>query len=135
MEQWGKLWEDNFAPEKTLVMVISRSPVAAHTVLGGLRFGDKSPSLQDCIKILGVSVDCSLRFNHHIAAIARQTSLRVSALRRMVDTLGSRGILILYEAQMRPYMEYGGCPDLNVECRRPHTETERCAEASSATGG
>ena len=49
----------------------------------------------------------SLRFDLHIAAIARQTSLRVSALRRMADTLDPQGILTLYKAQVRPCMEYG----------------------------
>ena len=88
-------------------MVTSRSPGAAHAVLGGLRFGSKNLRLQDCIKILGVLVDCSLRFDHHIAAIAHQTSLRVSALRRIADTLDPRGILTLYKVQIRPCMEYG----------------------------
>ena len=68
-------------------MVISRSLGAAQAVLGELRFGGKNLPFQDCIKILGMIVDCSLRFNHHISAVAHETSLRVSALRRMVDTL------------------------------------------------
>ena len=88
-------------------MVFSRSPGAAHTVLGGLRFGGKNLPLQDCIKILGVSVECSLCFDHHIAAVARQTYLQVSALRRMADTLDPRGSPTLYKAQIRPCMEYG----------------------------
>ena len=107
VEQWGELWQVNFAPEKTQAMVISRSPGALHAVSGLLRFGGNSLPLQDCIKILGVSVDRSLRFDHHIAAVARQTSLRVSALRRMADTLNPQGILTLYKAQIRPCMEYG----------------------------
>ncbi|XP_063854385.1 uncharacterized protein LOC135096635 [Scylla paramamosain] len=52
-------------------------------------------------------VDSGLRFDHHIAVVARQTSLRVSALRRMANTLDPRGILTLYRAQIRPCMEYG----------------------------
>ena len=107
VEQWGEVWQVNFAPEKTQAMVISRSPGASHAVSGQLRFGDKSLPLQDYVKILGVSVDRSLRFDHHIAGVARQTSLRVSALRRMADTLDPRGILTLYKAQIRPCMEYG----------------------------
>ena len=57
---------------------------------------------------LGVSIDRSLRFEYHIATVARQTSLRVSALRRMADTLNPQGILTLYKAQqIRPCMDYG----------------------------
>jgi len=107
VEQWGELWQVNFAPEKTQAMVISRSPGASHAVSGQLCFGGKSLPLQDYIKILGVAVDRSLRFDHHIAGVARQTSLRVSALRRMADTLDPRGILTLYKAQIRPCAEYG----------------------------
>ncbi|XP_045118199.1 uncharacterized protein LOC123508528 [Portunus trituberculatus] len=107
VEQWGEVWQVNFAPEKTQAMVISRSPDASHAVSGKLRFGGKCLPLQDYIKILGVCVDRSLRFDRHIAGIARQTSLRVSALRRMADTLDPRGTLTLYKAQIRPCMEYG----------------------------
>ena len=87
-------------------MIISRSLCAAHAVLEGLRFGGKNLPLQDCIKIVGVSVDRSLRFDHHITAVVRQTSLRVSTLRRMVDTLDPRDILTLYKAQIRPCIGY-----------------------------
>ena len=87
VEQWGELWQVNFAPEKTQAMVISRCPGASHAVSGQLRFGGKNLPLQDHVKVLGVSVDRSLRFDHHITAVARQTSLRVSALRRRATTL------------------------------------------------
>ena len=107
VEQWGELWQVNFAPEKTQAMVISRSPGASHAVSGQLHFGGQNLPLQDHIKILGVSVDRSLRFDHHTAAVARQTSLRVSALRRMAAVLDPHGILTLYKAQIRPCMEYG----------------------------
>ncbi|MPC51428.1 putative protein in type-1 retrotransposable element R1DM [Portunus trituberculatus] len=107
VEQWGEVWQVNFAPKKTQAMVISRSPDASHVVSGELRFGGKCLPFQDYIKILGVCVDRSLRFDHHIAGIARQTSLRVSALRRMADTLDPRGTLTLHKALIRPCMEYG----------------------------
>ncbi|XP_063854308.1 uncharacterized protein LOC135096605 [Scylla paramamosain] len=101
------MWQVNFAPEKTQAMVISWSPGTSHAVSGQLRFGGKSLPLQEYIKILGVSVDRGLRFDHHIAVVARQTSLRVSALGRMTNTLDPRGILTLYRTQIRPCMEYG----------------------------
>ena len=47
---------------------------------------DKSLPLWECIKILGLSIDHSLRVNHHIVAVAYQIPFRVSALRRMADT-------------------------------------------------
>lgn len=100
VEQWGEMWQVNFAPEKTQAMVNSRSTGAAHAVWGLLRFGGKCLSLLDCtsIKILGVSVDYSLCFDHRIVTVACQTSLLVFALRSMVETLEPRGTLTLYEA-------------------------------------
>lgn len=49
-------------------------------------------------------MDRGLRFNHRVTAVARQASLRVSALHRVS---GSLDILIRYRAQIRPYLEYG----------------------------
>lgn len=87
-------------------MVISRSPGTSHAVSRQLHFGCKNLSLQDCIKILGMSVDPSLRFDHHIATLACQTSLRVSTLRRVANTLDALCILTHYRAQIRPCIEY-----------------------------
>ncbi|XP_050714148.1 uncharacterized protein LOC126997138 [Eriocheir sinensis] len=106
-EEWGKLWQVNFAPDKTHAMVVSRSPAATQGVEGQLRFGDVQLPLQDNIKVLGITIDQELRYDQHIATVARQTSQRVSALRRVAGSLDPRGILTLYKAQIRPCMEYG----------------------------
>ncbi|XP_063843941.1 uncharacterized protein LOC135090806 [Scylla paramamosain] len=87
-------------------MVISRSPAASPAVSGRLSLGGQTLLLQEHIKVLGVTVDCGLRFDRHVAAAAHQASLQVSALRRMAENLDSRGILTLYKAQIRPCMEY-----------------------------
>ena len=107
VEEWGEVWQTSFAPEKTQAMVISRSPAASQAISGRLLFGGVSLPLQEHIKILGVTVDQGLRYDHHVNALACQASQRVSALRRMADTLDPRGVLTLYKAQIRPCMEYG----------------------------
>ena len=88
----GKVWQVEFAPNKTHPMLVSRSPAASQAVEGQLQFEGVRLPLQDIIKVLGV---------------ARQTSQRVSAFRRVAGSLDSRGILILYKAHIRPCMEYG----------------------------
>ena len=70
-------------------------------------FGTITLPLQDYVRILGVDLDRELRFDRHIKHVARQASLRVSALRRVAGLLDKRGILLLYKAQVRPYLEYG----------------------------
>ncbi|XP_050691049.1 uncharacterized protein LOC126982766 [Eriocheir sinensis] len=88
-------------------MVVSRSPPATQGVDGQLRFGDVQLPLQDNIKVLGITIDRELRYDQHIATVARQTSQRVSALRRVAGSLDPRGILTLYKAQIRHCMEDG----------------------------
>ena len=88
-------------------MVVSRSPAAPQAVEGQILFEGVRLPLQDTIKVLGVTIDRELRYDQHITAVARQTSQRVPALRRVAGSLDSRGILTLYKAQIRPCMEYG----------------------------
>lgn len=107
VEQWGEEWQVSFAPEKTRAMVISRSPDASRAVSGQLRLGGKSLPLQAHVKILSLSVERGLRLHLHVRAVTRQASLRVFALRGMAASLGPRGILALYKAQARSYLELG----------------------------
>ena len=106
-EEWGKAWQVDFAPNKTHAMVVSRSPAASQAVEGQLQFEGVRLPLQDTIKVLGITIDRELRYDQHITTVARRTSQRVSALRRVAGSLDSRGILTLYKAQIRPCMEYG----------------------------
>ena len=89
-------------------MVISRSPAASQAVSGLVCFGGKCLPYEEHIKVLGLAVDSCLRFDHHAATVARQTSKRISAPCRMACNLDSHGILILYKAQIWPCMEYDG---------------------------
>ena len=71
VEEWGRVWQVNFAPEKEQAMVISRSPAGSQTVSGLLCFRGKCLPLEKYIKILGVIMDRCLCFDHHVAAVAR----------------------------------------------------------------
>uniref|UniRef100_A0A0P4VTV9 Reverse transcriptase domain-containing protein n=1 Tax=Scylla olivacea TaxID=85551 RepID=A0A0P4VTV9_SCYOL len=106
IQEWGARWQVTFAPEKTQAMVVSRSPAAEPAVEGGLSFGGLPLELQESVKILGVEVDRGLRFDRHVKHIALKASHRVSSLRRVANLLDRRGRLLLYKAQIRPYLEY-----------------------------
>ena len=106
IKEWGERWQVDFSQEKTQAMVISRSPAATQAVLGHLQFGDTILALQKHVKILGVDVDQELRFNLHLKKVAHLASRRVTALRRVAKFLDARGVLLLYKAQIRPYLEY-----------------------------
>lgn len=104
--EWGNKWQVKFAPEKTQAMVISRSPEASTAISDLLKMNDESLQLQDHISILGVDFDKELRFDKHIRKICQTASLKVTTLRRMATALDPKGLLTLYNAQIRPYLEY-----------------------------
>ncbi|KAG0715058.1 PDF receptor [Chionoecetes opilio] len=108
-----------FAPEKTQAMVVSRSPAAGPAVEGRLRFGGVPLPLQEAVKVLGVEVDRELRFDGHIKHSAKKASHRVSALRRVASFLDRGGKLLLYKAQIRPYLEYAALSWMS--CAASHT--------------
>ncbi|KAG0723253.1 hypothetical protein GWK47_043036 [Chionoecetes opilio] len=86
---------------------------------GRLRFGGVPLPLQEAVKVLGVEVDRELRFDGHIKYIANKASHRVSALRRVASFLDRRGKLLLYKAQIRPYLEYAALSWMS--CAASHT--------------
>ena len=106
ISEWGTRWQVNFAPEKTQAMVISRSPAATTSMAQLLKMGNKTLHLLDNISILGVNFDKQLRFDDHIKEICQIASQKVSTLRRMASSLDAKGLMTLYNAQVRPYLEY-----------------------------
>ncbi|KAG0700520.1 hypothetical protein GWK47_025535 [Chionoecetes opilio] len=100
-------------------MVVSRSPAAGPAVEGRLRFGGVPLPLQEAVKVLGVEVDRELRFYGHIKRIAKKASHSVSALRRVARFLDRGGKLLLYKAQIRPYLEYAALSWMS--CAASHT--------------
>lgn len=120
IHEWGERWQVTFAPEKTQAMVISRSPVAGTAVEGRICLDGIPLPLLEAIKILGVEVDRGLKFEGHIRHLAQKASHRVSALRRIASFLDRSGRLVLYKAQIRPYIEYASlswmsCPASHIK--------------------
>ena len=54
-----------------------------------------------------MDLDQELCFDRHLKNVVRQASLRASILRRIAGFLVKCGILLLYKAQVKPYLEYG----------------------------
>ncbi|KAG0724252.1 Down syndrome cell adhesion molecule-like protein Dscam2 [Chionoecetes opilio] len=73
----------------------------------------------EAVKVLGVEVDRELRFDGHIKHIAKKASHRVSVLRRVASFLDRGGKLLLYKAQIRPYLEYAALSWMS--CAASHT--------------
>ncbi|XP_063859266.1 uncharacterized protein LOC135100375 [Scylla paramamosain] len=61
---------------------------------------------QDEVEVLGVTYDRKLSFRSHIERLAREASGKLVSLRRMSPLLDSRGMEVLYKAQVRSFLEY-----------------------------
>ena len=86
-------------------MVVSQSPASSKGVVGRVMFDTVILPLQSYVRILGVYLDQELHCDSHLKNVARQTSLRVSSLRRVSSFLEKRGILLL-KAQECKAQEY-----------------------------
>jgi len=87
-------------------MVISRSTEASSCINGKVIFGKSVLQMTNSISILGVSFDNCLRFDAHLKEIAKKASTRVTLLRRIKHFLDARGLQVLHNAQVRPFLEY-----------------------------
>ena len=102
IEEWGKRWQVNFAPNKTQLMIITRS--APNSVY--VYFNGKQIQPVNEVIILGVTFDSQLTYKSHIENIARRASRKLAALRRIGWLLDEKDREILYKAQIRSVMEY-----------------------------
>lgn len=95
-----------FAHEKTEGMVVSRFPATIQAAEGCLHFGDATLPLREHVNVLGVEVKREMRFDRHLKNVAPQASLHISALLRVVGYLNAKGVIVIYKAKKRPYLEY-----------------------------
>ena len=127
IQECGESWQVTFAPEKTRAMVVSRSPTAGPAMEGKIHFGGVLLLLQETVKILGAEVDRGQRFDGHIKHIGQKASHKVSVFQRTASFLDRTSRLLLYKAQIRPYLEYAAlswmsCPASHIkklECIQP----------------
>ena len=98
---WGNLWQVNFAPHKTQLLCVSRTGIAP-----SLTFNGKTLTPQEEVEVLGVTYDCRMSFGTHIERLAREASGKLASLRRISWLLDSKGLEILYKAQIRSTLEY-----------------------------
>ena len=101
IEAWGQRWQVSFAPHKTQVMVVSRTPSRLH-----LTFQGTTLALQQEVQILGVTYDNKMTFKAHISQLARTAAGKLASLRRISWLLDARGRELLYKSQVRSSLEY-----------------------------
>ena len=101
MQKWGQLWQIRFAPHKTQLMIIWRSPAVTY-----IRFGPKILKSSDMIDILGLIYDKALTFHQHILKISKKAAGKLASLRRVSHLIDQKDLSTLYKAQIRSVLEY-----------------------------
>ncbi|KAG0714197.1 hypothetical protein GWK47_014584 [Chionoecetes opilio] len=92
---WGNKWQVKLDPHKTQLLNVSRSSAALRLICIG-----KTLVPQDEVEVLGVTYDNRLTFRAHIERLAREASGKLASLRRMSWLLDSKGLEVLYKAQV-----------------------------------
>jgi len=79
LSNWSKLWNVNFNPTKTKVLIISKPHISHpfHT------FSNIDLSETDSYKYLGLIVHRTLSRHHHILSIKQKTTLRLNRIKQL----------------------------------------------------
>ncbi|KAK3857130.1 hypothetical protein Pcinc_036597 [Petrolisthes cinctipes] len=101
LEIWGQRWQVSFAPNKTQLLVVSRTRHDIRLFFDGAFL---TPSRE--LKILGVTYDDKLTFKPHIMQLARTAAGQLASLQRISWLLDNRRRELLYKAQIRSSLEY-----------------------------
>ena len=101
LQKWGSIWQIDFAPHKTQLMVVWRTPVCIF-----LKFGDKTINNNNEIEILGLIYDKALTFHVHLLKISKKSAGKIAALCRISWMMTIEDLETLYKAQVRSIMEY-----------------------------
>ena len=106
ISSWGRRWQVTFAPEKTQAMLISRRQDVANREQLHIQMEGRRIHLQESVSILGVEFDSGLTFTSHVRKVAKNAAWKLSCVRRISHLLDSKGVVTLYNSQVRSLMEY-----------------------------
>ena len=70
--------KSNFS--KFQAMILNNHPDSCEI---SLRVANTDVKLNDCVKLLGVYIDCELKFTNHVDHLCKRTSRQLSAIRRI----------------------------------------------------
>ena len=103
--QFGCPWSIEFAPHKTLSVIISlKTDVSEHPPLF---LNDYSISEVNSTNILGFTFDSTFTWQDHIVKVLTCGKQRLGQLYRCRNLLNSHDLSILYKSWVRPVIEYG----------------------------
>ena len=87
-------------------MLISRQQRPHDAPSPAIVLNGKRLPLLPSVSILGVEVNNTLTFTHHVRAVANKAAWKLSCVRRVSHLLDAKGVSTLYASQVRSLMEY-----------------------------
>ena len=108
--KWSEKWQLKFHPEKCALMKLGPRTDTEYYMTSKDKNGNET-----CIKIqekeaekdLGVFVDNSLSFKHHVEKAKLKANRVMGLIRRSFDYLSEEMFVQLFKALVRPILEYG----------------------------
>ena len=109
LAKWCAKWRIKLNPEKTKVIIFSRSPLARKSESVLIPYGERL-KIYSQVKFLGITFDSKLTFQKHFEEILGRCNTRYHLVRLIVNK--KRGpspstILQIYKQCVRPIFEYG----------------------------
>ena len=116
MAMWCAKWRMKLNPEKTKVIIFSRSALARKTEFNLKLYGE---TLKICpqVKLLGITFDSQLTFKKHFEDILDRCNSRYYRLRLLANKKWGPSPATLnqiYKQCVRPIFEYGSCSTITT---------------------
>ena len=109
LAKWCDKWRIKLNPEKTKVIIFSRSPLARKSEPVLKLYGERL-RIYPQVKFLGITLDSKLAFQKHFEEILGRCNTRYHRVRLIVNKKWGPSpfiILQIYEQCVRPTFEYG----------------------------
>lgn len=107
MQQWCSDNHLVLNNNKTGLVVFSKSFNSTESPY--INLSGKSIPVVDHIRFLGVHLDSTLNYEHHIGSLVSRLNSYCSLIRRLKDVLTTKTLLTFYYAQIQSIISYGIC--------------------------
>ena len=107
--KWSAKWRIKLNPEKTKVIIFSRSPIARKSEPVLKLYGERL-KIYPQVKFLGITFDSKLTFQKHFEEILGRCNIRYHRIRLIVNKKWGPSpfiMLQIYKQCVRPIFEYG----------------------------
>lgn len=101
LERWSTDWRVNIAEHKCLRFHIGKNNASLRYTINGYPL-----PASDCIRDLGVQIDCKLSFSQHVSQVIRTAYFKAYQILHILKTRSLTTLILAYKIYVRPHLEY-----------------------------